>query len=134
MGLGQDGGFCQTENDNLSAKKAVATYDETTQTAMIHGIPITLSADAIAKALELAQKPENKAERMTEVTISQWLNESEEETQQCRNKKQGVPVSGLPNNGVYKFLVGSGHEGSQHAHLKKAARPFPGKGTPPIQG
>ena len=86
--------------------EAIHNYNATTRkTTVVQGILLELNAETIATAFDFPMEPRKKEPNLSEVAISKYLEESEEELTAKKRMKQGITCSGIKEGRVYRFII-----------------------------
>ena len=67
--------------------EAIHNYNEATRKTQVKGVTLELNVETVANAFELLREPTKKEQKLSEVAINKYLEETEEELTERRLKK-----------------------------------------------
>ena len=95
---------CKDVNEAL-VHEAIANYNHTTRKTVIQQLTIELNAETVAQAFNFVRDSNQKENPLSDVAISRYLNETDEELKERRKKKQGITCKLLKGAKAYKFIA-----------------------------
>ena len=95
---------CKDINEAL-VHEAIANYNHTTRKTVIQKLTIELNAETVAQAFNFVRDSNQKENPLSDVAISRYLNETDEELKERRKKKQGITCKLLKGAKAYKFIA-----------------------------
>ena len=93
------------DKDEAVTWEAINNYNATTRKTTAQGTLLELNAETIAHALYFPLEPGKKEPKLSDVAISKYLDESEEELMERKRMKQGITCSKLKEGRVYRFIT-----------------------------
>ena len=104
LGLSKLIQVCKEVNESL-VLEAIANYNHTTRKTVIQKLTIELNAETVAQAFNFVRDSNQKENPLSDVAISRYLNETDEELKERRKKKQGITCKLLKGAKAYKFIA-----------------------------
>ena len=104
LGLNKIVQICR-EVDEPLVLEAIANYNPTTRKTIIQGLTIELNAETVAQAFDIDRDTSKKENPLSDVALSKYLDETDEELKERRKKKQGITCKLLKGAKAYKFIV-----------------------------
>ena len=71
----------------------------------VQGVTLELNAETIATAFDFLREPGKKEQKLSEVAISKFLDETKEELTVRKCMKQGITCSKIKEGRVYRFIA-----------------------------
>ena len=93
------------DKDEAVALEAIHNYNATTRKTQVQGVTLELNAETIATAFDFLREPGKKEQKLSEVAISKYLEETEEELTDRKRMKQGITCSKIKQGRVYRFIA-----------------------------
>ena len=93
------------DKDEAVAREAIHNYNATTRKTQVQGVTLELNAETIAIAFDFLREPGKKEQKLSEVAINKFLEETEEELIVRKRMKQGITCSRIKEGRVYRFIA-----------------------------
>ena len=93
------------DKDEVVALEAIQNYNATTKKTHVQGVILELNAETIATAFDFLREPSKKEQKLSEVAINKYLDETEEELMGTKRMKQGITCSKIKQGRVYRFIA-----------------------------
>ena len=104
LGLNKLVQICR-EVDEPLVLEAIANYNPTTKKTVIQGLTIELNAETVAQAFDIDRDTSKNENPLSDVAVSKYLEETNEELKERRKKKQGITCKLLKGAKAYKFIA-----------------------------
>ena len=93
------------DKDEAVAWEAINNYNATTRKTTVQGTLLELNAETVSHAFDFPLEPGRKEPKLSDVAISKYLDESEEELRERKRMKQGITCSKIKEGRVYRFIT-----------------------------